>query len=593
MLNIISLFLQKTNNMASVDGSKSWLGASDEIYDIICGPCKTENLNKEAKHYCEQCQEHLCDACQGAHRKLKATKSHNILSGSHMPKASEVTPRPACSVSCSCNQNQEVAVYCEDHDDVICDLCATVKHRRCKAFSVQDKSRSYPKKKLDSIIDKTKTLRMKIEQLQQERDKDRTNITRMKDTCRKEITTFRKELNDFLDHLERDIIQDLEKHEKKRKQLIDDQIKSLTKTLKMIELDSKLLEEAKYDNKAETMFSSDIKISKNLSAYETVLNDLQNNFERSDLYFQRNSKLVEMQQTIDNLGSIKEKDFVSYKNTSTKVVLGMKVQSSSQANVRQDDDDKEKKTFITGCSFLPSGDLVLCDRANSKLKLLDRTFKVKDSLSLNDKPRSLSVIDNSNVIVTLPDTKQLQYVQLVPHMKAGRVIKLDKKCWDVAVADNEIYVSCHNYPGEGEVRVLDLCGNLKRKLGVNKDGSYQFQGPTYLTVSTTGKKIFVSDWEKAIISCMTPDGNIICQYKDGDLICPRALFVDAGDNIFVCDGGSHNVQVITADGRKYGTLISAYDGIRLPNSVAFRESDNTLVVGCLNQNNIFCYKLLQ
>ena len=575
--------------MASVDGSKSWLGASDEIYDIVCGPCKTDNVNKEAKYYCEQCQEHLCDSCQDTHRKLKATKTHNILSGSHMPKASGMTPRPACFVSCSCSQNREVVVYCEDHDDVICDSCATVKHRRCKTFSIQDKSRSYPTKKLGFIINKTKTLRLKIEQLQQERDKDRTNITMMKDTCRKEITTFRKEVNDFLDHLERNMIQDLEKYEKKRKQLIDDQIKSLAITLKMIDLDYKLLEEAKYDNKTETMFASDVKISKNLSEYKAVLDDLKNNFERSYLYFQRNSKLVELQQTTDSLGSIKEKDFASYKGTSTKVVLGMKVQSSKRPNVRQDDDEGE--SWITGCSFMPSGDLVLCDYYNSKLKLLVRTFKVKDSLSLNGKPWSLSVFDNSNVIVTLPNSKQLQYVQLVPHMKAGCLIKLDKKCFDVAVAGNEMYVSCQNAIGEGEVRVLDLSGNLKRKLGVNKDGSYQFRRPNYLTVSTTGKKIFVSDFSTSITSCMTPDGNIIYQYKDDDLRYPRALFVDAGDNIFVCGHGSDNVQVITADGIKYGTLISADDGIIFPYSIAFREADNTLVVGCWNQYKIFRYKL--
>ena len=577
--------------MASVDGSKSLMSASDAIFDIVCGPCKTDNVNKEAKHYCEQCQEHLCHVCQDAHRKLKATKNHSILSGGHMPKSSGVTQRPACSVYCSCNHDREVVVYCEDHDDVICDSCATVKHRGCKTFSIQNKSRSYATKKLDSIIDKTKTLRIQIEQLQQEKSKDRTNLTRMKDTCRKEITTFRKELNDFLDHLERDIIHDLEKYEKKRKQLIDDQIKSLTTTLQMIDLDYKLLEEAKYDNMAETMFALDIKISKNLSEYEAVLDDLKNNFERGDLCFQRNSKLVELQQAIDSLGSIKEKDSVSYKGTSTKVVLGMKVQSSSQPNVQLS--NEKILPSITGCCFMPSGDLVLCDHNNSKLKLLDQTFNVKDSLSLSADPWSLVVIDNSNVIVTLPITKQLQYVQLVPHMKVDRVIKLDKKCWDVAVTDNEIYVSCNNGPGEGEVRVLDLSGNLKRKLGVNKDGSYQFQRPTYLTVSTTGKKIFVSDEKTSIISCMTPDGNIIYQYKDDDLRWPEALFVDAGDNIFVCEMNSHKVQVITAEGRKYGTLISADDGIRRPFSIAFREADNTLVVGCLNQNNIFCYKLSQ
>ena len=577
--------------MATGDGSKSWLGASDEIFDIVCGPCKTDNVIKEAKYYCKQCQEHLCDSCQGVHRKLKATKNHNILPGRHMPKASEVTPRPACSVYCSCNQNREVVVYCEDHDDVICDSCATVKHRRCKTVSIQNKSRSYATKKFDSIIDKTKTLRMKIEQLQQERSKDRTNLTRMKDTCRKEITTFRKELNDFLDHLERDIIQDLEKYEKKRKKLIDNQIKSLATTLQMIDLDNKLLEKAKYDNKTEAMFASDIKISKNLSEYEAVLDDLNNNFERSDLYFQRNSKLVELQQAIDSLGSIKEKDFVSYKGTSTKVLLGMKVQSSNQPNIQLFND--AFRSGITGCCFMPSGDLVLCDHNNGKLKLLGRTFKVKDSLSLNGKPWSLSVIDNSNVIVTLPLSKQLQYVQLVPHMKADRVIKLDKKCWGVAVVGNDIYVSCHNDPGEGEVRVLDLSGNLKRQVGVNKDGSYQFQDLFYLTVSTTSKKIFVTDYWKSIVSCMTPDGNIIYQYKDDDLRYPRALFVDAGDNIFVCGNDSYNVQVITADGRKYGTLISTNDGIRCPYSIAFSEADNMLVVGCWNQYDLFCYKMSQ
>ena len=269
----------------------------------------------------------------------------------------------------------------------------------------------------------------------------------------------------------------------------------------------------------------------------------------------------------------------------------MKVQSSSQPNVQLDDD--KEKTWITGCCFMPSGDLVLCDCTNSKLKLLDQTFKVKDSLSLSADPWSLAVIDNSNVIVTLPDTKQLQYVQLVPHMKACRVILLDTKCWDVAVVGKEIYVSCYNAPDEGEVRVLDLSGNFKRQLGVNKDGSYQFQVPNYLTVSTTGKKIFVSDCTTSIITSMTPDGNIIYQYKDGDLRCPEALFVDADDNIFVCGYSSHNVQVITADGRKYGTLISANDGLQQPYSIAFREADNTLMVGCWHQKNIFCSKLSQ
>ncbi|MEW8548115.1 MAG: hypothetical protein AB2693_31820, partial [Candidatus Thiodiazotropha sp.] len=430
-----------------------------------------------------------------------------------------------------------------------------------------------------------------IKQLQQERSEDQAKLTRMKDACRKDITTFRKELNAFLDDLERDVIQDLEKNEKERKQLLDSQIKSLTTTLKLIDLDYKLLEEAKYDNKAETMFASEIRISKNLAEYEAVLNDMQKNAENSALYFQRNTKLVEMQQTIDSLGCIKERDSVSNKSSSTKIVLSMKLHSSSQSNIQLADD--KEVPWISGCSFMPNGDLLLCDCNNLKLKLLDWAFKLKDNLILNDHPWSVSVLDDSNVIVTLPESEQLQYVQLVPHMKAGRVIKLDKKCWGVAVACKETYVFCHNGSGDGEVLILDLSGNLKRQIGVNKDGSFQFQSPDYLTVGTTSRKIFVSDHWTSIITCVTPEGNIIYQYTDDDLINPEAVIADAGDNIFVCGRNSHNVQVITPDGRKYGSLISANDGILYPYSTAFREDDNTLVVGCYNQNNIFYYKLSQ
>ena len=269
------------------------------------------------------------------------------------------------------------------------------------------------------------------------------------------------------------------------------------------------------------------------------------------------------------------------------VLAGMKIQSVKQYFIKLDDD--RKGAWISGCSFMPSGDLVLCDHSNSKLKLLDRAFKVKDSLRLNDGLWSVSVIDDDNVIVTLPFNKQLQYVHLVPRMNAGHVIQLDKKCWGVAVADNEIYVSCHN-AGKGEVRILDLNGKLRRQLGVDKDRAYNFRDSEYLTVSTTGKKVFVSNYWTSIITCMTSDGNIINQYNHGDLSHPEALFVDACDNIVVCGHTSHNVLVITADGRKYD-LISIDDGIRYPYSIAFREADNTLVVGCFNLNKIFCFKL--
>ena len=64
----------------------------------------------------------------------------------------------------------------------------------------------------------------------------------------------------------------------------------------------------------------------------------------------------------------------------------------------------------------------------------------------------------------------LQKVQMFLKMKASSTIKLDKKCWGVAVYGEEIYVELNKDLKEGEVRVLDLKGQLERCLGINPSG---------------------------------------------------------------------------------------------------------------------------
>ena len=69
---------------------------------------------------------------------------------------------------------------------------------------------------------------------------------------------------------------------------------------------------------------------------------------------------------------------------------------------------------------------------------------------------------------------------MFPKMKAGSTIKLEKnlkKCWGVAVYGDEIYVVLNKDLKEGEVRVLDLKGQLKRCLGINPSGSNRFTSP--------------------------------------------------------------------------------------------------------------------
>ena len=78
-----------------------------------------------------------------------------------------------------------------------------------------------------------------------------------------------------------------------------------------------------------------------------------------------------------------------------------------------------------------------------KLKHLDSSFTLYDSLKLRAKPWDVSVVNKNQAIITLPCVKQLQYIEMLPRLKLDRVIQLDRKCWGLHVVGEEICVSVH------------------------------------------------------------------------------------------------------------------------------------------------------
>ena len=574
--------------MASVDGSKSLQGASDEVHTNICGPCKNADIERGAKHYCQDCPEYLCDHCKDHHRKLRLTKNHRIVSGSQVPAVSSIRGRPSIVVYCSCNRKQEVQYFCEDHKDTVCDLCKSSKHYKCKVPRIQDKSSAYSQSKISSIMSKLDAIQDEYAKLKQARDDDIKSLERSTEGCRNEITALRKEINAFLDDLEKAILKELASYEKDKQSHISQQMSTLTATLKMLESDYKLLHDAKNEGRKTTMFAADVQVSKGLQEYRDRLSDIRNDAINTDIQFEKNAKLARLQTEIDSLGSLISSSSRNVQRD-RKMLLDSKILSQRKINVKLADDGSTPQ--ITGLAVIATGEIVLCDWDNDKLKLMDSSDTLQDSLKLTTGPWDISIVDTKTVIVTLPDTKQLQYIEICPRLTPGRVLQLDKECYGVHVTGDKIFTSCHNNIGEGEVRILDLDGNLLQQLGINKDGSFLFTSPYYIAVSLSEKKIFVSDCDGNSVTCMTMDNDVVYKYGDNEMKSSAGLYCDGGDNILVCGCESHNVQVITAEGKKHCELVSSREGLK-PLSINYRERGDTLIVGC-HHSDICLFKLVK
>ena len=568
--------------MASVDGSRSLQGASDVLHEFLCGPCKTDNIERKARHYCDECSEYLCNQCEDVHRKLQLTKNHGIVSGNQLPATGSARRTRGVVVYCGCNKSQEVAFYCEEHKDVVCDACRTIKHHKCSTTSIQDKSIDYTISKLEAVLSKTKSLKDEFDKLKKESESKHKELKNLKESCRNEIKAFRNEINVFFDKLENDMLLQLDSYGNETEKRIDHQISTLTTAFQMTEGDYKLLENVKKDGRKSTMFASDVQMSRALK--ENRLVDINRELVKQVLSFEKNQKLADMIIEIKALGELKVSGNVSG-SQSDEVLLGRKIQSVRDVHVKETDDSETP--WISGCAVMPSGHIVLCDRSNHKIKLLDSSYTLRESFKLSSSPGDVSIVDDNDIIITIPDTKQLQYVQVFPQLKAGRVLQLDKKCWGVAVAGDKIFTT-----GGRKVLILDHHGNLQGRLGMNQDGSFMFIYPYYrIAISSSGEKLFVSDYGTNTITCMSVDGHAIYTYKDNELSRPEGLHCDGEDNVFVCGTNSHNVQVITADGKKFGTLLSSSDGLKIPRAISYSKIEDAVIVGCYGSDKLIICKL--
>ena len=568
--------------MASIDGSKSLFMTSDEAIDNPCDPCKFGGTEINGTHYCNTCAEYLCRSCKESHQRFKATRKHQIISSKDVSGQGQNASQ--FKVFCTCDNALEVTNYCETHNEVACMTCKSVKHRKCNVTTLKDKSATYKISDIQSLIKNTQTLEDEIKQFLQDRDADVERIESIIDTTREKIESFRREFEAFFDRLKENTLSELKELAKSMRHDAEQHIPTCTTTLKSLGDDLKMLDDASKCSNTEMMFAVDVKVSKRLSELQSMMKDFQDEVKAPSLEFEENQNLLDVQQNVTSFGTLRVSQTQKTK-TKTTNFLRMKVQNSRDVQIKLPSD--KNAPYITGCTFTADGQLIVCDRNNNNIKLLNSNFDITDSLGLASYPWDTSVINNVTAVVTLPDRKLVQFIDIVPSLKAGKQIQLDKRCFGVDVVRDDIYVICHDCPGNAEIRVFDKNGTFIRKIPDVNNNLSSLRCPYYIAVSTTSSKIFVSEYYSHTVMCISVDGSLVFNYKHAGLMYPRTVIPDEEGNILVCGQESSNIHVVTSTGQHHPVLYTVHG--RRDNrcwSLAYRPADRTLVIGLYDDNMI-------
>ena len=590
--------------MDSIDGAKGGHVSSEESFTIACDPCEYDHISKKAASYCQECAEYLCESCKTSHGKLKLTRSHKLLSGELMPpKRSEGEMAVLDTVLCSCMQNR-VSVYCKEHCSLVCVICNALHHRRCKTSDIADESNDFDVDSTEETIDNLNELNETITALQESREKDLNILSLEAKDCLDRAKQFREELSRNLERMEAKTLSDINVFKTQETKTITQQIDTCKAAQNSLDTYSRKLQLAKEQHDRQGIFVFNIQLAQAVKSLTTITEEITKELYQPHIYFECN-QAINIAADHD-LGTVK----CHTPGTAKCQTPGM-VKCQTPRIPQQKGFDKMSGTahnkiniklqsdtyiaFISGSTFLTSGELVLCDPNNNKLKLLDKSLQMKESIDVPGEPWDVAPVNQHQVIVTFVDEKYLQFIQVTPSLALGHKVDLGMKCRGVAVSRESIYISFVD-SGECKMGIYDLTGKQKLMIGPYNcnDGKLMFKKPYYIDV-LNDEKIFVSDIDDksrtSTVYCLESNGNVLYSISNPSFKRCRGISVDENENLLVCDWKSHKVFLITKDGKKVREFLTEKDGLYKPYTTSFRRSDGTLVVTCRDHNDILVFTL--
>ena len=553
--SLINYFFCNFRNMDSVDGAKGVHVSSDESFSIDCDPCDYNQISKKAAAFCQECEEYLCELCKTAHEKLKLTRSHKLLSGELMPPKRSARKKAVLdTVLCSCMKN-EVAIYCKEHDSLVCVNCGALHHRRCQTSDIGDISKDFDVDSTEETIANWNELNETLTSLADSREKDLSNLTLEAKDCRDKAKQFREELSIKLESMEAKTLSAINILETQETKTITQQLDTCKAAQNSLDKDRRNLIWAKERNDRQSIFVYNIQLSQSVKSLTTITDEITKEVYQPHISFECNPAIT--------ITGDKELGTVKCHTTRTpqqKDFDEMSVTARNQVNVKVPSDAED--AGITGSAFLPSGELILCDCDNNKLKLLDENLQMKESIDLPKAPWDIAVVNQHQVIVTFLCQQYLQFIQVTPSLALGHTVNLGMESWGVTVSRESIYISLLE-SGEGKIGIYDLTGKKKRIIGPynGKDGKVLIEWPWYIAVSND-EKIFVSgESSTPTVYCLESSGNVLYTVSYPSFTGCSGISVDEDENLLVCDAYSHKVFLITNDGKEVREFLTEKDGL--------------------------------
>ncbi|XP_053403818.1 uncharacterized protein LOC123555979 [Mercenaria mercenaria] len=527
--------------------------SSAEDGEAFCQPCSSDGDWMIAVGYCENCNEYMCSACLKVHRKQAISRNHDILEGENMPKEKGLSVTlNACSELCTKHANEIVKFYCSAHDVVGCGDCMVLDHKACTVDRIQDIStRYFNGTEHQELQQKVDQFLKNIERINKDLKTSGETMQQAYKKAENDIKAFKKEITDYLDKAETDMMAKLNKRKLGAEKLISD-LQRHENTMKddIQELHEKLQLQL---NQANKLFAAAKEMKKRITRIGDSIKQLQQDCQFNQYEFVRSKHVKEMFASKFKLGELLVKRAMDKIN-----IAEMEPIFSGEIIIKTPDDTSD--CFIHACALIASSRIILADEVNKCLKIVDtENRKVSTKYKLKSGPTGVAVVARGRIAITLPNEKKIQFLTITKDdiITESYAIEVKDKCRKIACQEDKIIVAYRQH-----IVILSMDG---QEINSTFTGSNQKWINPH--IATDSKAVYVAYCfnELCNVSKFDFDGKLIGTYTDKDLVDARGLSVTRDGLVFVCnweDAGS--VHVISPECKKIKEVLKHNERVSRP-----------------------------
>ncbi|KAH3842485.1 uncharacterized protein LOC127876453 [Dreissena polymorpha] len=550
--------------------------SSDLMMDYSCDACKEKHIDESAVSFCKTCTKLFCGKCINLHSQLY--EKHVSFGRGDMNQWPLSKTTEEFLQICEIHKDETLKMFCQDHSQLCCTNCVLLSHRQCNGVTLLSKTVKSHSADLQQLAVKIGTI---LEELKQLRSSREDSIKSVEDSFREqlqEVRDVRQKLNAALDELENVTMKELE-----------DMRTALQAALK-IDVDNcnRLKDELKQLSEAvhgladksmeELSFIAAMKCLAKIQETETYLKDNCVNMECSIIFKSNNDiekhllkhlglgRVVEGSQSLAL--KLNQDKVITWKGKSKHVVLILT--------------DSSQTCKITGICSLPSGQIVIADQENKRVKLLDQQYNVVSHCNLSGFLRDICHITCNDMAVTAEEgqTSSVQFISVCKgQLVNNRKFQLQHDIAGIVHHQGALYITSRT-----ALYHYTLTGRLVKKIYEDLSG-----GDTVwkCAMSPMGDRIYVINSDHHKLLTLSPDGTLISTFTDPELVHPWGVHVTPVGQVVVCGFTSYSLIQMDREGRrKIATVATKKDVMDFPMSVCYNINRNTIIVGMLKNTKI-------